>query len=120
MIGTSIWEYIFIRFCILSLRSVIPLSVFYCIVLFPAGYRIALALEIWAVAETLFLILYLYPMNVSLQRAAIHPEVVSREERRRLFQRCSDTIDDPEHYISLWHKGAPLSKIKRENVKGRS
>ena len=53
-----------------------------------------------------------------LQRAASHPEVASRTKRAEAFQRCSDTVEDPERYLSLWHRGAPLSEIKRENVKG--
>lgn len=28
-----------------------------------------------------------------------------------------DSVSDPEHYLSMWFKGAPSSDIRRENVK---
>lgn len=123
MIGNSLWDYCFIRACIFFLHYIAPLSAIYCVailLLHPAGYRIPLVLEIWAILETLFLLLVYYPRNFLLQRAASHPEALSREKRRELFHRCQDSIQDPEHYISLWHRGAPSSEIKRENIKGNS
>jgi len=123
MIGNSLWDYCFIRACILLLHYIAPLSAIYCVailLLHPAGYRIPLVLEIWAIAETIFLLLIYYPRSFLLQRAACHPDSLSREKRRELFDRCQDSIQDPERYISLWHKGAPPSEIKRENMKGNS
>jgi hypothetical protein len=123
MIGTSLWDYYFIRACILFLHHIAPLSAIYfvaIIFLHPAGYRVPLLLEIWAIAETLFLLLIYYPRNFLLQRAASHPEPLSREKRRELFHRCQDSIHDPERYISLWHRGAPPSDVKRDNIKGIS
>lgn len=123
MIGTSLWDYCFIRACIVFLHYIAPLSAFYCvaiIILHPAGCRIPLVLEIWAIAETLFLLLIYYPSNRLLQREASHPESPPREKRRELFERCQKSIQNPESYISLWHRGAPLSDIKRENLKGKS
>lgn len=123
MIGNSLWEYCFIRACIIFLHYIAPLSAVYCVtvlLLRPAGYRIPLIFEIWAIAETVFLILIYYPRNVLLQRAASHPELLPRERRRELFQRCHDSIEDPERYLSLWHKGASPSEIKRDNIKGSS
>jgi len=122
MIGTSLPEYVFIRACILFLHHVAPACALYCmilIILYPAGYRIPLLLELWAIVESLFLLLVYYPRNLSLQHAASHPQIASKVERGKLFQQCSDTIDDPEHYLSLWHRGAPAAEIKRENVKGK-
>ena len=121
MIGTSYWDYVFIKACILLLHYIAPVSAIYCItvlVLRPTGYRLPLMLEIWAIAEAVFSALVYYPRNLSLQRAASHPETLSREERKELFQRCCDTIEDPERYLSLWHRGASPKDIKRDNVKG--
>jgi len=120
MIGTSLWDYIFIRLCIVFLHYVAPLSALYCVavlILHPLSFRIPLVFEIWAVAETLFLFLLYFPRKYVLQHAAAHPEVPPRDKRRRLFELCHDTVDDPEVYLSKWFKGAPPSEIKRDNLK---
>jgi hypothetical protein len=57
------------------------------------------------------------PRKYYLQTAATHPIPVSREHRRLLFQRCHENIPDPERYLSKWFLNAPLSEIKRDNVK---
>ena len=120
MIGTSLWDYVFIRLCIVCLHYIAPLSALYCVVILaicPTSLRIPLAFEIWAVAETLFLLLVYFPRKYVLQHAAMHPEIPSRVERRRLFELCHDTVDDPEEYLSKWFRGAPMSEIKRDNLK---
>ncbi len=120
MIGTSLWSYLFIRLCILFLHYIAPLSALYCVVVLiirPSSFRIPLIFEIWAVAETLFFLLIYFPRRFVLQHAAAHPEVPPRDERRRLFELCHDTVGDPQEYLSKWFKGAPLSEIKRDNVK---
>ena len=121
MIGTSWWEYLFIRSCIIFLHHVVPqISMDYVLFSFvaeePSSYRIPVILEVWAFAETLFVLLYL-PRYHTLQRKATHPSLPSRRERRELFQKCHETIRDPEYYLSKWFKGAPPSEIRRENVK---
>lgn len=121
MIGTSWWEYLFIRSCIVFLHYIVPLtSVNYVLFLLispqPFSYRIPVILEVWAFAETLFVLLYL-PRYHILQRKATHPPLPSRRERRDLFHKCHETVQDPEHYLSKWFKGAPSSEIRRENVK---
>lgn len=121
MIGNSSWEYIFIRASILLLRYIVLLAAFFCVLLFairPASHSTLVVLDIWAIAELFFLLFVYYPKDLEIQRAASHPKVLSREKREELFQRCSDTIEDPERYLSLWHRGAPSAEIKRENVKG--
>lgn len=123
MIGHSTGEYLFIQACICFLHYIAPLSAFYCIFLLALrspAYRIPPVIEIWAIAEAAFLLLLYIPRNIILQQAASHPEVLPKEERKRLFQLCLDTLDDPEHYLRGWFRGASLSDIKRENVKGTS
>ncbi|KAF6224859.1 hypothetical protein HO133_010053 [Letharia lupina] len=83
----------------------------------PSTYRVPLVLEIWAIAETAFFALIYVPRTIVLQRAATHPELLPREQRRELFKLCLDTVEDPEKYLSGWMRGAPASEIKRENVK---
>ena len=122
MIGTSTSEYLFIQACIYFLHYIAPLSAFYCIIFFalhPWGYRIPIWLEVWAVAETAFLLLLYFPRKVILQRAAFHPEALPRDKRKGLFQLCLHTVKDPEHYLKYWFREASFSDIKRENVKGK-
>ena len=120
MIGRSFKEYPFIRACIIFLHYIAPLCAFYCIIvlvlrLWP--YRIPLGLEIWAIAETAFLVFLYYPNDFLIQRAAKHPEARSPDQRRELFNLCKDTIKDPDHYLRLWFRKAPLSEIRVDNVK---
>lgn len=120
MIGTSLWDLIFIRCCIFALHFIAPLSTSYCcylVLVCPSIYRIPRALEIWAVAEALFFILIYLPRYYVLQNAALHPPIGSRESRRKLFQLCNESVEDPERYLSMWFKGAASTEIRRENVK---
>lgn len=120
MIGTTVWDYCFIRSCIFFLHFIAPVSTLYCILVMmirPSVYRIPLVLETWAVAESFFFVLIYLPRNYILQRAAVHPPTRSREKRRELFQLCHESVADPEHYLSKWFSGAPGSEIRRENVK---
>lgn len=120
MIGTSAWDYIFIRSCIFFLHSIAPLSILYCaIVLFirPATYRIPVFLEFWLVAEAVFYFLVYLPRTFSLQHAATHPPPPSRGKRGEIFELCHESVSDPERYLSMWFKGAAISEIRRDNVK---
>lgn len=119
MIGTSWWEYLFIRLCIIFLHYIVPLTSVCYILLFlidPFPIRVPVILEVWAFAETLFVLLYL-PQYHFLQHKATHPALPSRRERRTLFHRCDETVQDPEHYLTKWFLDAPSSEIRRENVK---
>lgn len=121
MINNSLMSYVFIRACIFFLHYFAPLSALYCVILLilrPSKYRIPPLFEIWAIAETAFFALIYIPRTIVLQKAATHPEIVSRQKRQALFQLCLDSIKDPENYLSGWMRGAPLSEIRRENVKG--
>ncbi len=120
MIGTSIWDYIFIRSCIFVLHSIAPLCIFFTIVGFlaqPPPFHVPQVVEVWTTLETLFYLLVFLPLNSYLQRAATHPKPVSRKRRRLLFRRCQDTIPNPERYLARWFMDAPSSEIRRENVK---
>jgi hypothetical protein len=116
---TPFW-YIFIMACIVLLRAVAPLSIAYSAAVMlrpPSSYRLPSILEYWIFTEVLFyVVFYLYRMYY-LQLPAVHPPVPSLEQRQALVQRCIDNIPNHERYISKWFLGAPLSDIKRENVK---
>lgn len=120
MIGTSWWEYLFIRSCIVFLHYIAPLCSLYCVVVLlvqPASYRIPVILEVWACAEMLFFVLIYWPRYYGLQKKATHPPPLSQGERRALFRKCNESVQDPQHYLSKWFRGAPVSEIRRENVK---
>ena len=120
MIGTSPTQYVFIRICIFLLHY-FPLLVILALVLTLIidhdAHRLMGFLEIVAIAEVMFYVLVYIPKYRLCQRPALHPPIRSREQRRQVFQQGCDNIADPEQYLSKWFLGAPLSAIRRENVK---
>ncbi|TKA66499.1 hypothetical protein B0A49_06634 [Cryomyces minteri] len=120
MIGNSLGAYCFIKGCIYLLQSVTPLSILCFVstsITGPSSNPAVLALQIWAVAETVFFIFIYLPRKRFLQKPASHPTDLSRDDRRELFRRCQETISEPETYLVKWFKGAPIEEIKRDNVK---
>ncbi|KAI9712639.1 MAG: hypothetical protein M1812_006819 [Candelaria pacifica] len=118
MIGTSFPELLLIRTSIAFIRAVTPLSILYCIALpFIPSYPVPLIVGIWPIAETCFYFLVYHPWKRLLQRPITHPPLVSRDERRKLFERCQNKIPEPDRYLSKWFLDAPLREIKRDNVK---
>lgn len=119
MIGTSIPEYIFIRTCIVGLRAITPLSIFYCSLSIAdppssPGGKFLLA---WSILETTFWLLGYLPRKRSLQASATHPPPLEREDRKELFWKCWDRIPNPEYYVSKWFLGAKPWEVRRDNVK---
>ena len=83
----------------------------------PTNWRLPIFVEGWALAETIFcLIFYLYQRH-QLQRPAVHPPVPPKEERQRLFRLCQESTQDVVRYLSGWFLYTPLTTVKRENVK---
>ncbi|OCL06219.1 hypothetical protein AOQ84DRAFT_390332 [Glonium stellatum] len=119
MIGTSTPEYVFIRASIVCLRAITPLSILYCgfCVLRPPRSTFSTVLAAWAAVETTFYFIVYLPRRYYLQRPTPHPTLLSRERRQILFQRCYQTISNPERYLTNWFLGSPLSEIRRENIK---
>ena len=120
MIGRSLWQWVFIRICIVFLQYVVPLGAFVSVaLLFSSAIqpKIPIVIAVWAVAETLFFLLVFSPRYFILQRDALHPAPPNQYERQKLFQLCLDSVSDPEHYLTMWFKGASLSEICREDLK---
>lgn len=120
MLGTSVAEYAFIRVFIFILQCVAPLSCLYCIIItiHPAAtLRMKPAVELWLIAEALFLTCFFFPHRWYLQHAAIHPAPRSREERRKLFDYVKAEVTDPDQFIQGWFKGAEIENIRRDDVK---
>jgi hypothetical protein len=119
MIGTSLWDYIFIRTCIFLLHLVAPLSVIYSLVsrLVRLPFQLPQVLQVWLALEAVFYLTVYLPRKEYLQRAARHPTPPCRDDRRKLFWRCHSNIPDPVQYLRKWFRGASEAEIKRENVK---
>lgn len=119
MVGTSLWDYIFIRTCIFALHLVAPLSIAYSLVrsTIHLPFRAPRVLEAWLALETIFYVAIYLPRKAYLQRAAKHPKAPCRDERRKLFWRCHSNIPDPDGYLTKWFRDAPVAEIKRENIK---
>lgn len=104
-------------------QAIAPLSIAYCIygTLIICGVssfpRLPQVLELWLSAEVLFYFLVFLPMSTAVHGIAMEVAITDRRERRQLFNKCITTITDPVRYVSLWHRGAPIESIGRENVK---
>ena len=123
MIGTTVWDYLHIKWWILFLSVITPLSACYCLVI-VLNYildlstpRLPWPFELWCIAECAFYLFMYLPYKLYLQHEANHPPAPSRQERQRLFVRCNETIDDIEAYLKLWFVGSQLAEIKKENLK---
>ena len=120
MIGTSFKELVFIRATVFLLHYFAPILIV-CLILTLIidhnAHRVTLLLEILSIAEVTFYVLVYIPKSRSLQKPARYPPLATREERRKLFLKENETVADIERYLSKWFLQAPLSEIKRENVK---
>ncbi|KAH7909220.1 hypothetical protein BJ138DRAFT_992178, partial [Hygrophoropsis aurantiaca] len=117
MIGQSIPEYIFIRISILGLRLVAPASLIYMgcrLALYPWNSQIPTIswIDALAFSESLFYTLVYLPRRRSFQKAAVHPPVSNREDRRALFEKCSNYLTSAE-YPSGWFFSLDF---RRQNV----
>lgn len=119
MIGTSIPQYVFIRLCILALRLVTPLSIFF--VSFSLAEHpttpFGRFLLTWSLIEALFWLLVYIPRSRALQASVSHPALLCKADRKDLFWKCWDKIPHPEYYVSRWFLGARPGEVRRENVK---
>ena len=119
MIGQSRLAWVGIHAGIAFFRAITPLSILYCAARLlwlrdlPKPF---IALNIYAAVESAFYFLVYLPRRSLLKRPATHPPILSRHERRHLFENCVTTIPDIERFAVLWSPAKP-SEIKRENVK---
>ncbi|EPQ57705.1 hypothetical protein GLOTRDRAFT_71571 [Gloeophyllum trabeum ATCC 11539] len=116
MIGQSRSEWIFIRLCILLLRSVAPLSILY--LLLSWYYKSILINEyvgFYALAEASFFLFVYLPRKRLLQRPAQHPPLLDREELRMHYERCCTHLRNTAHTTG-WFFSCAFNDIKRENV----
>ncbi|KAK4197411.1 hypothetical protein QBC40DRAFT_285674 [Triangularia verruculosa] len=63
-------------------------------------------------------LLYLPHKTRLLNSKAIHPSPpLTQPQRQALFQQCTANVPEWNHYIRLWFLNAPLSEIKRQNIR---
>lgn len=123
MIGTSAAELLLIRLFIAFFRYA-PLVYAAALVavstLFqdsPWRWRVSAALLGLLAAEALFYLAVQVPYARRLTRAAVHPEPLTSDERRALFDECMRNVDDPGSYLRWWFLGAELDDIRRDNLR---
>ncbi|PNY23094.1 Uncharacterized protein TCAP_06958 [Tolypocladium capitatum] len=123
MIGTSRAEWILIRLSIVLFRRT-PLlygTLLLGITLLrrdaPWYAAAAAALCGLLVAEALFYGLVYVPYTRRLSRAAVHPEPLSPQQRRALFERCIANVPSHDAYLRWWFLGADVADIRRDNVR---
>jgi hypothetical protein len=119
MIGTSPFDHAWVMTWVVILHSIGPLSTIYCIVakFLPESLRVWRFLEYWVCIETVFYFLTYGYRKLYLQRPALHPPLLVKEERDKLFRLCFDSSPDLTASFSRWFLGAPLVTVKRENIK---
>jgi len=57
------------------------------------------------------------PRRWVLQRPAAHPVLPHPAQRQRLYQKCMNTVSDPDRFLAKWFLDSQFPEIKRENVK---
>jgi pimeloyl-ACP methyl ester carboxylesterase len=104
-------------------QAIAPLSFAYCsyrmlgIIGISRVPHLPKAFELWLLAETSFYLLIYLPMSIGVHGPAMSLAIPDRAKRHHLFNKCIATITDPVRYVSLWHRGAPIERIGREDVK---
>lgn len=122
MIDNTPFWYIFIKTCVFFLNYITPVSIIYTAIttlfvgLKSINHPILIGIESLAIAETIFYLFIFLPTRAYFQREAIHPDTLSRPERKALFEKCNAQITDPRGYLSKWFLGADPDDIKRENL----
>lgn len=106
------------------LRSIAPLSALYttyfvlqyCLYRRYTTWRPLIALQAWCFAETVFLLFFL-AYRVYLQAEAVHPPLRSKEDRRKLFDKVQNEVNDTERFMQGWFRGAKVEDIGRKEVR---
>ncbi|UNI24830.1 hypothetical protein JDV02_010546 [Purpureocillium takamizusanense] len=123
MIGTSAAELVLIRVSIVFFRYE-PLVYAAALAALGTLFRdspwrahASTALTALLAAETVFYLAVQAPYARRLTRAAVHPEPLTPDERRALFDECMRNVDDPASYLRWWFLGAELDDIRRDNLR---
>jgi len=117
MIPDTPAHYVFIRLSILSLRTVAPASIFYCVSrLFGYGF-LPLPFEVIAFVEAIFLLFISLPRQHVLDKSKPLAPRRSLEERQQLFDKCLRSLPDLESFLITWFKGRALRNVRADDIK---
>lgn len=119
IIGRSKANLIFIRSSIFFLRGITPFSFIFIIIvlLLPTRVEPSKYASLYFLIEVLFYLFVFLPRKYYLQLPAVHPPLLFRQERRALFLGSFRLVANSDAFLSKWFNGAPISEIKRDNVK---
>jgi len=117
MLPNTFGYYVFIRPSIWCLRAVAPASLVYCTVRLLGYSVIPLPLEIVAFVEAAFYLFASLPRQHILNKSRPRSLERTRQERRRLFDRCFRSVLDLESVLITWFKGRPLDDVRADNIK---
>ncbi|KAI0703756.1 Alpha/Beta hydrolase protein [Cytidiella melzeri] len=116
MIGHSLPEYVLIRFLIMVLRLIAPLSGMYLCASRHLGYWLwSRWIGYYTIAEVAFYLGVYLPRSYLMQQAAQHPTPFTRAEREALFAKCFATMRDAE-LATGWFPSSKPDTIRRDNV----
>ncbi|TFK72698.1 hypothetical protein BDN72DRAFT_293540 [Pluteus cervinus] len=116
MIGNSRFEYVFIIASIAALRLIAPASIVYLILCGWYRQQVSVWLTVYAVVEAGFFVFVYLPRKHRLQvPPASLPPPLTQEQRRYLFARCLEHLN--EQTLSDWFipRSAP-STLKRHDI----
>jgi pimeloyl-ACP methyl ester carboxylesterase len=131
MINSSPVEYAGIRFCIVALSAVTPISIVctlasvLTLLLADTHFLCALVshiprpLHVYFFAETIFYFAFYLPYIRRLQKAAEHPPLLSQRDRRILFERVTQdcNAEELERHLRGWFRHAEITDIGRDGMK---
>lgn len=80
-------------------------------------YRAPVFIEYFAMIESGFYLCFFLPRRALLNRLPPAITTRSREERRRLFRQCLDSVPDVCQWLSIWFKEAEAAQLGRGDVK---
>jgi hypothetical protein len=123
MLKDGLLARVFIRTSILSLRSIAPLSITYCVcrgfgLVGHSKTTLIRVIDVYAITESLFFLVVYLPRKWLLNRPAAPSTVLAtREEREAAFVRTWGAYSDPHEYLSGWFKGVAVEELQREDIK---
>ena len=81
------------------------------------AHPFSLIIEIYGLLELTFYFGFFIHYRSYLQRPAIFPPPLDREERRALFEKAACNVPDMELFMRKWLMNAHVDDIRRENIK---
>jgi pimeloyl-ACP methyl ester carboxylesterase len=119
MIGTSLPELLFIRASVFFLHYFALILIGLLVLLLVTNHshaKFTTFIQTLAILETAFYVLVFLPQQRRQSKTA-HPPTLPVDERRKIFTKTIESVQDGDTYLTKWFNHAPLAEIKRENLK---